>query len=953
MGGLAVLIISLGFLYYRYQARIIIEGTERQLISVVELHSRELTHWRNERLGDARFYQNNRSFLALAKARLDDHTATQTDEFEIWLGQTQASHRYEILLLDATGRLALSTPANIDAISTTELAEVRSLSAADAPTWIDFHRLGPSGDIRLTLLIPLRDPDLPTNLMGVMLWRIDPAHRLYPTLQKWPVPTVSGEMALVRRNGDEMVYLAPLRSDPDAALARTVPLSEVSLPGVHAALGHTGIVMDGIFRGEPVIAAVTQVAGTPWGLFARINRDEALAPLRQLRRTSVLVVSALLLATLGITAFFWRRHELGHLRELQETAKKLRDSEQRLTALLQASPTIIYKLSWDATAPKAIYVSSNIERILGYSWREALEPNWWYEHVHPDDRTVAARFLSRLQSEDQLSHVYRFLLKDGRTVMVQDQLRLERDDSGKPLEIVGAWTDITAEKERLEELRLKSAALDAAANAIVITNLDGTIEWANTAFTQLTGYESGEIIHRSHGELVKSGVQGRDFYQELWDTILAGKTWNGELVNRRKDGTHYPEEMTISPVKDAGGRITHFIAIKQDVSEKKLLLEQHLKAQRLESLGMLAAGIAHDLNNMLTPIIFSGSLLRRSLTAERDLKIVTMVEGCAERGAKLVNQIMAFAKGADGDLRITQLKHLARDVITLAQNSFPVSIRIEANIPSDVWPVMANPSQIHQILLNLCINARDAMPDGGTLTLAMHNRELTTEEVAEVPAAKPGKWLVMEVTDTGTGIPPEVLPRIFDVFFTTKAPGKGTGLGLNTVRTIVQAHHGFIQVKTEPGQGTTMQIFLPASTDPDAEESAAARGLVKGNGELILLVDDDPNVRESLKAVLVQGGYRVLPCADGVEAIVLYQSNSHQIDLVITDVEMPNLNGAVLAATLHQLKPDLHIIAISGLSSATHIALVDAKKHVRTFLHKPFGAMDLLRAVHELLHPPV
>jgi two-component system cell cycle sensor histidine kinase/response regulator CckA len=539
---------------------------------------------------------------------------------------------------------------------------------------------------------------------------------------------------------------------------------------------------------------------------------------------------------------------------------------------------------------------------------------------------------------------------DGKIIYVEMSAVYMPTGAGR---IISFMRDITEAKLRKHELDLKSAALDAAANAIVITNPEGAIEWANAAFTKLTGYELGEVILRNPRELVKSGMQGKDFYQELWATIISGQTWSGELINRRKDGTHYHEEMVISSVKDAGGQTTHFIAIKQDVSEKKLLQEQYIKAQRLESLGMLAAGIAHDLNNMLAPIIFSGPLLRRSLTAEKDLKIVAMLESSAERGAALVKQVVAFAQGGGSGLRITQIKHLARDVVALAQSTFAKSIRVVSHIPTDAWPVMANPSQIHQVLLNLCVNSRDAMPDGGTLTISLSNRIITAEEVATIPEAKPGDWLVMEVTDTGTGIPPEVLPRIFDVFFTTKAPGKGTGLGLNTTRTIVQAHHGFIQVKTEPGQGTTMRIFLPASTDPAAEEPSAAHALVKGNGELILLVDDDPNVRESLETVLVQCGYRVLPCADGVEAIVLYQSNSSKIDLVITDVDMPNLNGAVLAATLHQLKPDLRIIAISGLSSATHIALADAKKHVSTFLHKPFGAMDLLRAVHELLHPPV
>ena len=251
------------------------------------------------------------------------------------------------------------------------------------------------------------------------------------------------------------------------------------------------------------------------------------------------------------------------------------------------------------------------------------------------------------------------------------------------------------------------------------------------------------------------------------------------------------------------------------------------------------------------PIIFSGPLLRRSLTAEKDLRIVSMLESSAERGAALVKQVVAFAQGGNNSLRITQLKHVARDVVAFAQTTFPKSIRVQSNIPADAWPVMANPSQIHQVLLNLCVNARDAMPESGTLTVAMQNRSLTPEMAGAIRGALAGNWTVLEVSDTGTGIPPEVLPRIYDSFFTTKTQGKGTGLGLTTVRTIVEGHRGFIQLETAVGQGTAFRIFLPASP-VQAESPAAGADAAPshGHGELILLVDDDASVRETIGTVL-------------------------------------------------------------------------------------------------------
>jgi len=948
-GGIAVAVLSLVF--YRHQARSLEEATEQQLLAVAELKVRELEHWRKERESDARFYRLNPPFLRMVRDYLADER--MSGESRVWLENTQASHGYEIMLLDQEGRVRLQLPADTAAPGAEEIAAGATTLRHSAAQWVDFHRPDTDTGVRLSLVIPLGDPADSTRTQALMLWRIDPQRHLYPTLETWPTNSETAETLLVRRENDQVRSLSPLRFSDLAPLEFTLPLSTPNLPAARALQGARGIIRGIDYRGAEVIAAAEAVAGTEWMLIARIDRAEADAPLRQ-KQLSVLLQTATLLAGLGILAgFLWRRGEIRQLRRLHELHENLRRNEELLQNVLNASTTVIYQLGWESSASSTPrYTSPNLERLTGYTLAEAMQPTWWPDHVHPEDRAQAATFAAGLLEQGQLVHEYRFLHKDGRTLWIRDEMRLIRDAAGQPREVAGAWTDITNEKLRSEELRLKSAALEAAANAIVITNTDGRIEWANEAFTRLTGYALGEVLHRNPKHLVKSGLQGEEFYRDLWTTILAGRPWSGELVNRRKDGTHYTEEMMITPVKDAGGAITHFIAIKQDISERKLLQEQYLKAQRLESLGMLAAGIAHDLNNMLAPIIFAGPLLRRRLTDEKDLRVISMLESSAERGAALVKQVVAFAQGGTNTLRITQLKHVARDVVALAQNSFPKSIRIQSSIPTDAWPVMANPSQIHQVLLNLCVNARDAMPDGGTLTVALANRTLSLEDTAKLPESHPGEWLVISVGDTGTGIPPDVLPRIFDAFFTTKAKGKGSGLGLTTVRTIVQAHHGFIKVESESGRGTTMRIFLPASREHAPDEPAAASALPEGQGELILLVDDDPSVRESMEVVLRQGNYRVLACGDGVEAIVLYQSQTGKIDLVITDVDMPNLNGAVLASTLMQLQPNLRIIAISGLASAANATVTEARRHARAFLQKPFGASELLRAVQEVLHPP-
>lgn len=937
--------------YYRHQARSLLEAADNQLLTIAELKAKELTHWLRERESDARFYQHNPAFQRMVRNFL--HTAADPGlnaELETWLRDTQASHHYEILLLDAAEAERLLLPAGIPGPAAPETAGIRQALATASLQWVDFFRHDATGNIRLTLVIPLKDTGGLEKPLAVMLWRMNPHNYIYPLLNTWPIPSETAETLLVRREGDRVLYLSPLRLAADAPLTLSRPLSETGLPAALAVQGAHGIIHGRDYRGRPVLAASEPIAGTGWSLLSRIDRTETDRPLQHQQRTILIQAGTLMLALLGLAGLGWRQSQLQHLLRLERGAEQLRESQARLTSLLDASPTIIYQLRWKEGSPEPLYVSPNLERLTGHTVTEAVSPGWWEQHLHVEDRARALQYVGKILNQDRLVHAYRFTRKDGRTLWIRDEMRMIRDASGRPAEVVGVWTDITDEKQRLDELHLQSAALEAATNAIVITNLNGKIEWANAAFTKLTGYTLGEVIHRNPRELVKSGRQSDDFYRDLWAAILAGKPWSGELVNRRKNGALYTEEMMITPVQDAGGRITHFIAVKQDVTQRNELQEKFFRAQRLESLGMLAAGIAHDLNNMLAPVMFAGPLLRRTLRDPQELKIVAMLENSAERGASLVKQVLAFAKGGTNELRFTQLKHVARDVLAFVQNSFPKSIRIESKVATDAWPVRANPTQIHQLILNLCVNARDAMPNGGTLTVTLGNQRLSPAEAEAIPQGSPGDWLLIEVTDTGTGIPPDVLPHIYDAFFSTKPKEQGTGLGLNTVRTIVQTHHGFTTVQTAVGHGTTFRVHLPAAAGPaTAEDKADDPEVPRGHGELILLVDDDDAVRTTIADILNAQGYRVLACEDGVVALVNYHSRAQEINLVITDVDMPNLNGAILAGTLRQLRPELGIIGISGAASSQSSRLEELKAIAHAFISKPFAADELLRTVHRVL----
>jgi PAS domain S-box-containing protein len=424
-----------------------------------------------------------------------------------------------------------------------------------------------------------------------------------------------------------------------------------------------------------------------------------------------------------------------------------------------------------------------------------------------------------------------------------------------------------------------------------------------------------------------------------------------ELRHRRKDGTTFFVESFSRPLVFAGHHAR--LSLVNDITEKKLMEEKFLRAQRLESLGMLAAGISHDLNNVLAPIIFAAPMLRSSLSTPRDLKILETLERSAERGAGLVRQILGFVRTTSGEFRPTQVKHLARDLISVIEETFPKSIQFEHLVPSGLWPVVGNATQIHQVLLNLCVNARDAMPQGGTLRLVIANHQLDEAEAALIPGTHPGPWLMIEVGDTGTGMPPEVLEHIWTPFFTTKTADQGTGLGLATVRSIVAGHGGGITLQTAPGQGTIFRVYLPAEEGAVPKVSGETARSPRGHSELVLVVDDDAAVRELATFILEGHGYHVLVCADGLEAMEQFSKHGEEVSILVTDVDMPRLGGVTLAQSLLPMFPKLRIIAMSGLaqnaSGGSDVPAIRTLAHV--FLNKPFAAEELLNAVHGLLHP--
>ncbi|HEX2852132.1 MAG TPA: response regulator [Opitutaceae bacterium] len=505
------------------------------------------------------------------------------------------------------------------------------------------------------------------------------------------------------------------------------------------------------------------------------------------------------------------------------------------------------------------------------------------------------------------------------------------------------------QRRRQAESRVRELAemLNQAREAIVITDLEGHIISWNAGAEHLFGWKSDEALGKTTAELFSQDEHAQ--FRAAREETAAKGSWNGELHVHNRQGNPVVLETRRTLIRDDNGAPRAHLSINSDVTDRKRLEEQFLRAQRMENIGLLAAGIAHDLNNVLAPMLMSAPMLRGWVNDPAGLRMIDLLERSAERGSGLVKQILAFAQGVSSEHRLVQMSAAMREIITVVTGTFPKTIRLEENIAADLWPVKASQIQVHQVLLNLCVNARDAMPEGGTLRLRAENCSLDIDAAREIGSGVAGSFVVLHVEDTGTGIPPNVLERMWEPFFTTKEADKGTGLGLSTVRGIVKSHGGFVEVRTKVGEGTAFRAYFPAVVA--AEMPAGPRPPPRAHGELILVVEDSPDIREMTAAMLTRQGYRVLLAADGAEAVTLFNQRGAEIRLVISDLRMPNLDGAMLARVLHRLNPAVKMLVVSGNQPRAPWSTNPwPDNFAADFLPKPFKPDVLLRKVRELIH---
>ena len=504
------------------------------------------------------------------------------------------------------------------------------------------------------------------------------------------------------------------------------------------------------------------------------------------------------------------------------------------------------------------------------------------------------------------------------------------------------------EQQRGKELRESEARfrrlVDSNAQGVMFFHTDGEIIEANDAFLNMTGYTREELEARHLNWICMTPPEFAEHDRRAMEEIAATGTCSPyEKEFLRKDGSSVPALIGAAAFEDHPDEGVCFAV---DLTERKKLERQFLRSQRMESIGTLAGGIAHDLNNVLSPIMMSLEVLKMKSLDPGDQDLLDVLSASAERGADMVRQVLSFARGVEGRRMEVQVKHIVRDIEKIANDTFLKHIRIRTILPHGLWTVLGDPTQLHQVLLNLCVNARDAMPTGGKLTVSAGNTTLDAHYAGMNPEAKAGPYVLIQVEDSGTGIPPAVIEKIFDPFFTTKEVGKGTGLGLSTTLAIVRSHGGFIRVESEQGKGTAFKVYLPAQTEGAAETAAKiAAELPRGNGELILVVDDEASVRHITRQTLETFGYRVLLASEGSEGVAIYAARQAEIAAVLTDMTMPVMDGLTSIQMLRKLNPDVLIIAASGLPPSSQVASLGVKH----FLPKPYTAETLLRVLKETL----
>jgi len=637
--------------------------------------------------------------------------------------------------------------------------------------------------------------------------------------------------------------------------------------------------------------------------------------------------------------------------EQRRAERSVRASDDRSRLVARATNDVIW--DWDLRT-NAIIWNDAVETVLGHRQSE-ISPtiDWWHGNLHPDDQERVTSGLYGVidHGGSSWSDQYRYRRRDGTYATVIDRGYVSRDRSGTAIRMIGAMIDVTERTRSEAAIRFQAQLLNAVQQAVVATDASGSVIFWNKFAENLYGWSSAEAIGRKLQELTPSPFM-REHEAELMERAATGGSWTGEFVVHGKSGKGFPALLTTSPFLDGKGAILGLVGVSIDLTERRSLEEQFRQSQKMDAVGRLAGGIAHDFNNLLTVIRLNTEIIIEGFdSADPRVEDVKQIRSAADRASSLTRQLLAFSRKQILQPRVLDLNSVVTSVEPMLRRLIGEDITISSS-PGARGYVVADPGQLEQVLVNLVVNARDAMPDGGRINIETKNIELDENYTSEHSPVIAGRYIALTVGDNGVGMDKDTQEHAFDPFFTTKEAGKGTGLGLATVYGIVKQSGGYVWIYSEPKHGTTIKVYLPevsaaAAFTSAGDNSSVAKGVTRGS-ETILLVEDEDAVRSLACRILEKHGYRILPAANGRDAMEIATREEGRIELVLTDIVMPGLNGRGLVERLSAIRPSIKSLYMSGYTDDDIVrrGFVEPSK---SFLQKPFTSDALIQTVRKVL----
>jgi PAS domain S-box-containing protein len=953
---LFALVIAIGCAYYGFGKRELIRQEHEKLYAIADLKAKKLHTWLTERKVDAALIRDSLPVAFAFTGYLE--SGSERDKFVSLqcLEALKKTNRYRAaFLVDNEGRTMLSTDRG-ETLSANDISVMRQSLSSEVIRLSDIEMDG-QGKPELDIIAPLFNNTSKSRL-GTLVMRIDPETYLYPSLRDWPTPSTSAETFIVRRDGDDVLFLNELRYRKNAALSLRIPINRTDLPAAMIIRGVERTVEGYDYRGVKVLFAGKAVAGTPWFLIAKIDSAEVYAPLYNRAVISMLLSLLSFMASAALLWVMWRKREAEFLRiELWEQARaaaEIAESEENLAVTLASIGDAV--IATDDTG-MVTRMNTVAEQLTGWPLAEAIgRPlEEVFLIVNEDTRLPVENPVHKVLETGRiigLANHIALIARDGSELPIADSGAPIRDKGGKVLGVVLVFRDQTNERHREREIinardslkeseKLLRKVFEAVPDMILVVDRARRVihsNWHGKAHGLLQEFRGHapychEVLHKELGTFC-------DSCQTL-QVLASGKPCMAEMT--LLDNQLF--EVSSHPIFDDSGAVKLVVQNLRDVTERNRLEEQLRHSQKMEAIGTLAGGIAHDFNNILTVIVGYGDILAMKLPKDDPLhNDVAKIMTAANRATALTKGLLAYSRKGVLNLRNLEINDVVTKIDRLLSRIIGEDINLTVKPCNGRLHVMADEGQIEQVLMNLASNARDSMQNGGDLQIEVKKAVIDSGFIAVHGYGRDGDYALISVSDNGTGMNEAIRERAFEPFFTTKEVGKGTGLGLAIVYGIVKQHGGFINVYSEPGQGTTFSIYLPLS-DSAPESRHRHEGIpVWGNGETILLIEDNEEIRTVFGTLLEEFGYRVIDAADGEKGLEVFTNRQEEIDLLLLDIIMPRKNGRETFDAIRALKPEVKALFMSGYA-ADVISCKGIDTEGLELLSKPFSPFTLLAKI--------